>query len=356
MGPHGRKETTRRMRRSEKGLRPSGRFDSGKRRERCTAWRVAPGHTPSSTRGSGGGLQRSTKKASSSVLFDTVIDGRPCTRSPRWATRFARRASTSAVKGGPLSGKGRGLQRQRPGVCARTPGTMKSAVIIRATSSAREGRGVHGSAIGAFDPVPRSRNADQVEHSPPLQLTHEHAACHADTTAICRSTSEYSGAGFVGDRHKTRLHASRAGNVALTAASWSTTRHWPAAGCTGRARTRSCSAWPATARRARERRRPRRKPRPPRMRVEATRSPPMPLGKMTRETPARPPLRRRPGAMRAARRAERRGRGAGRARRPRRAGVAGCHASPRGTRGRPPLLPLLLARPLVYRRRRRARA
>jgi hypothetical protein len=92
-GPHGREETTRRMHRSEKGLGPSGRLDSRKGREGCTASRVAPGHAPSSTRGSGGRIQRSTKKASPLVLIDAIIEGRAALDRPdgRLASRDERR-------------------------------------------------------------------------------------------------------------------------------------------------------------------------------------------------------------------------------------------------------------------------
>ena len=82
---------------------------------RCTASRVAPGHAPSSTRRSAGGLQRSPKKAAAlgALRYRHRREGR--SRSPRCATRSARRASGSAVKGRPLSGEGCERQGQRPG-------------------------------------------------------------------------------------------------------------------------------------------------------------------------------------------------------------------------------------------------
>ena len=89
---------------------------------RCTASRVAPGHAPSSTRRSAGGLQRSPKKAAAlgALRYRHRREGR--TRSPRCATRSARWAAGSAVKGRPLSGEGCERQGQRPGDARQVPG------------------------------------------------------------------------------------------------------------------------------------------------------------------------------------------------------------------------------------------
>ena len=86
------------------GERPSA-IGSDRFREatgRCTASRVAPGHAPSSTRRSAGGLQRFPKKAAAlgALRYRHRREGR--TRSPRCATRSARWASGSAVKGRPF--------------------------------------------------------------------------------------------------------------------------------------------------------------------------------------------------------------------------------------------------------------
>ena len=78
--------------------------------------------SPSSTRRSAGGLQRSPKKAATlgALRYRHRREGR--TRSPRCATRSERWAAGSAVKGRPLSGEGRERQGQRPGDARQVPG------------------------------------------------------------------------------------------------------------------------------------------------------------------------------------------------------------------------------------------
>ncbi len=110
MRPDGHKEIARRVCPSAKGPRPSGRIDSGKWREARIASRGGPGHAPSSTRGSAGGLPPSTMKDVALGVFRYGHGREKCPRSPGWATRFARGASGSAVKGHPLSCEGGGLQ------------------------------------------------------------------------------------------------------------------------------------------------------------------------------------------------------------------------------------------------------
>ena len=103
------------------GLRPSGRIDSGKRREGAPLRGSRQAMRPHRRADSAGGLQRFPKKAAPSVRFDTVIGGRALRDRPDAPTRSARWASGSAVKGRPLSGEGC----ERPGATARgcAPGT-----------------------------------------------------------------------------------------------------------------------------------------------------------------------------------------------------------------------------------------
>jgi hypothetical protein len=143
------------------GLWPCSLTDPGKQPQGTTLSRVADTHEPSWSRGndekgatigdkgcghwvpsipaSEGKAHPFADRARPCALIDVPIRGkaagihdeglvprvrRRCHRresrtpSPRCATRFARRASGSAVKGRPLSGEGDGLPAQRPGACA----------------------------------------------------------------------------------------------------------------------------------------------------------------------------------------------------------------------------------------------
>src|SRR5580698_3934921 len=97
MGPHGHEETTRRMRRSGKGLRPSGRIDSGKRREGAPLRGSRPAMRPHRRADQPGGSIDSRRGLPPWVRFDTVIGGRAVLDRPdaRLAPRAGRRGPPS---------------------------------------------------------------------------------------------------------------------------------------------------------------------------------------------------------------------------------------------------------------------
>src|ERR1700722_17795109 len=82
MGPHGHEETTRRMRRSGKGLRPSGRIDSGKRREGAPLRGLRQAVRPHRRADPPEGTSDSRRRPPPLVRFDTVIGGRAALDRP----------------------------------------------------------------------------------------------------------------------------------------------------------------------------------------------------------------------------------------------------------------------------------